>query len=111
MLISIAVPIDRAINYFRFLTAFLSVLTITSILGISIFLINTGFNPHVFAIFPEDPSIHDDKICERPKIYIAKTWIDCGYSKFSVLTLCGVIMMSVFLLPIILRPIDFIKNF
>ena len=47
VLISLAAPIDRAIEYFRVIAAVFSVFTILSILGIGLFLFNTGFYPPV----------------------------------------------------------------
>ena len=47
VLVSLAAPIDRAIEYFRIVAAVFSVFTILSIVGISIFLWGTGFYPPV----------------------------------------------------------------
>jgi hypothetical protein len=47
VLISLAAPIDRAIEYFRVIAAVFSVFTVLSILGIGLFLWNTGFYPPV----------------------------------------------------------------
>lgn len=41
-LVSIAVPIDKAMTYFKIIAFILSILTITSIFGIAVFLIETG---------------------------------------------------------------------
>lgn len=39
-------------------------------------------------------------------------WYNVGDEHhFSVLTLCGVIMLAIFLLPMLMRPLDFIENF
>ena len=45
--VSIALPIDRAMGYFRFISTILGVLMITSIAGIAYFLAQRGFFPHV----------------------------------------------------------------
>jgi hypothetical protein len=43
VLVSIAVPIDRAMPYFRVISVLFSVWTVASIAGISVFLAETGF--------------------------------------------------------------------
>lgn len=91
VLVSIAAPIDRAISYFRIIAAIFSALTIISLLGISTFLFQTG-------LWPEE------------KRYNGHDWIPTGEVHFSWLTLCGMIMLSVYLLPILLRPLDFLYN-
>ena len=44
-LVSLAVPIDRAIDYFRVIASIFSVLTILSLVGITFFLAEAGFYP------------------------------------------------------------------
>ena len=77
-MVSIAVPIDKAMTYFKIIAFILSILTITSIFGIAVFLFETG-------------------------IY--------GNGELNILTLSGVVMLSIYLLPMILRPLDFLFNF
>jgi hypothetical protein len=45
VLISIASPIDRAIQYFIVIATVLSFFTIMSVVGIAVFLAGTGFYP------------------------------------------------------------------
>jgi hypothetical protein len=92
--------------------AILSVLTIASIFGIMFFLGVAGFYPPVMW---KDCSI-DEYSC---------TWVDVTGHKasegaplvniggpfFSPTVLCGWIMMTVFLFPMMLRPFDFLNNF
>lgn len=52
-LVSLAAPIDRAIEYFRIVAAVFSVFTILSIVGISVFLYGTGFYPPVKQYDPD----------------------------------------------------------
>jgi hypothetical protein len=43
---------------------------------------------------------------------ITETWFDLDVpAHFSLLTLSGVIMLSIYIIPIVLRPIDFMFNF
>lgn len=77
-MVSIAVPIDKAMTYFKIIAGILSLLTITSIFGIAVFLFETG-------------------------IY--------SNGQLNILTLSGVVMLSIYLLPMILRPLDFLFNF
>ena len=44
-LVLLAVPIDRAIDYFRVIASIFSVLTVLSLVGISVFLMEAGFYP------------------------------------------------------------------
>lgn len=53
VLISLAAPIDRAIEYFRVIAAVFSVFTVLSIVGISLFLLKTGFYPPVKEYDPD----------------------------------------------------------
>ena len=93
-LVSLAVPIDRAVSYFRIIASIFSVLTILSLMGISIFLIEAGFYP------PEEVWNPATKKLEPT-----------GNAYFSLLTLSGCIMLGIYFLPMILRPIDFAQNF
>ena len=47
VLTSIAIPIDRAMSYFRIITIIFSFLTLASLTGIVLFLTNQGFYPPV----------------------------------------------------------------
>lgn len=87
-------PLDLGIGYFKIVTALLSILTVSSLAGICFFLYVTGF-------MPEMEKYNLDK----------KEWEPQGEYHFSILTLCGVIMLSVYFVPFFLRPIDFLFNF
>ena len=93
---SITMPVDRAIYYFRFVATVMCILTIISLIGISVFLSDSGFYP-------------------QTKIYDSTNmiWYNAPNDEhhFSVLTLCGMIMLAIFLLPMLMRPLDFIENF
>jgi chitin synthase len=94
ILVSLAAPIDRAIEYFKVVAVIFSVFTILSIFGITVFLIGTGFYPPVKQY---DPS--------------TETWITLDEpAHFSLLTLSGVIMLSIYIIPVLLRPLDFVFN-
>ena len=77
VLVSIATPIDRAISFFRVISIIFSVLTILSLIGITAFLIGTGFYPE---------------------------------GHFSWLTMAGTIMLSIYIIPLLMRPVDFLWN-
>jgi hypothetical protein len=95
MLVSLAAPIDKAIEYFRVVASVFSVFTILSIVGIIFFLVNTGFYPPVKEY---DPT--------------TETWTDLDEEPhLNVLTVSGTIMLMIYIVPILLRPIDFIFNF
>lgn len=99
VVISLAGPLDKAIGYFRVIGFIFAIITICSLYGISTFLISTGFYPEE-QIYVRDP--------KNP--YKGK-WVPQGVYNFSILTLCGLIMLSVYLLPLVLRPLDFLLNF
>lgn len=93
VIVSLTTPVDRGISYFKFLMIMFGLLLIATMTGIIFYLINTGF-------YPEE------------EIYnpFTKKWIGTGEHHFSVLVFCGVIMTGVFLIPMILRPFDFLSN-
>ena len=61
--VSIALPIDRGIGYFRVIACILSVLILLSLVGIIFFLAQRGFNPNVEVCIPMD----DPENCEFVK--------------------------------------------
>jgi len=97
--VSISLPIERAMPYFRIVSSILGVLMLTSIFGITYFLANRGFFPPVaVCVSPQDDP---DAECE---------WVDKSppESYFSLLCLAGVIMLSIYILPMVMRPLDFL---
>ena len=95
IIISLTTPVDRGASYFKFLMVAFGLLLVITMIGIIAYLAKTGFWPNV--------SYSNDNG------YSWETVKDQYY--FSILTLTGVIMMSVFAIPMILRPLDFISNF
>ena len=93
LFISLTLPVEKGIAYFRFVAVIFSLLTTIVVTGIIYFMTQTGFimNELVF-----DPTTN----AYEPN----------GITHFSWLTLAGVIMLSVYLVPIILRPGDFLTN-
>ena len=100
--VSIALPIDRAMGYFRVVSAIMSVLMITALIGITYALAARGFEPPC-------------QICEKDmdKNDGSCKWVPNpdGSTYFSLLCLAGVIMLSMYILPMIMRPLDFLQNF
>jgi len=93
IVISLAQPLDRAMFFFRIIIAIFSALTIMSMVGIGMTLVNTGY-------FPNEQIQKDGH------------WvIQENTPHFSYITFAGTVMMCVFILPMILRPIDFLNNF
>jgi hypothetical protein len=89
----------------------LSVLTIASIFGIMFFLGVAGLYPPVMW-----KNCTDEYSCTWVNVtgHEAKDGapkINIGGPYFSYTVLCGWIMMTVFLFPMILRPFDFLNNF
>jgi len=77
-LVSLAVPIDKAMCYFYLIASILSCLTLFSLIGITVFLIQTG--------------------------------VKDSDNNLNIVTISGIVMLSLYLLPMILRPIDFLFN-
>ena len=96
--VSIALPIDRAMGYFRVVSIIMAVLMLSSLFGITFFLANRGFFPNA----AECVDVGEGKPCE---------YQDLDYTYFSLLCVAGVVMLSVYLLPCIMRPFDFLTNF
>lgn len=84
-------------SYFRIVTIIFSLLTLASITGVTIFLYNQGFYPAV-----------------KEWNNTLEIWVDADSdlypAKFNYLTLFGMIMLSVYIIPVILRPLDFMYN-
>lgn len=96
VLISIAMPIDRAMDYVRIVGVIFAVITLASMAGICVFLAEAGFFPPVKEF---DTKTEEWVIVTGEGPY------------FSILTLSGVLMLSVYAIPFLLRPLDFIWNF
>ena len=88
--VAISLPIDRAMPYYRVIAVVFAVIVLSSIAGIIYYLIKSGFFP---------PEMEYDKNND--------SWHKTGNYYFSFLELAGVIMLGVYLLPFILRPVDF----
>ena len=95
--VSISLPIDRAIGYFRVIACILGVLIITSLVGIIFFLAKRGFNPNIEICEPLDDPENCDFVAQEE-------------TYFSMLTVAGVIMLCVYALPFVMRPLDFLAN-
>ena len=94
LILALALPLERASTWFNIVIASFGFLTTVCIAGIIFYLEASTFYP------PE----------KRYNSNI-KEWEPTGESYFSVLVLAGVIMLSVYIVPMILRPIDFLSNF
>ena len=98
--VSISLPIDRAMGYFRVVSVILAIFMITSLVGIAYFLAQRGFEPPVTICVPDpdNPGTCDWQDTDPYQTY------------FSTLTLAGAIMLSVYVLPMVMRPLDFLTN-
>ena len=93
LVLSLALPLDRAKACFVIATTLFGLITIVSIVGMIFYLASAGFYPE-----------HLTKID-----YV---WVPQGDGPyFSWLVCAGVIMLLIYLVPFILRPIDFLENF
>ena len=92
LILSLALPLDRAKPCFIIATTLFGLLTLMSIVGMIFYLTAAGFYPE-----------HLEKID-----YV---WQPQGDYHFSWLVLAGTIMLLIYVVPFILRPIDFLENF
>jgi hypothetical protein len=95
MFVSVTLPIDRAMPYFRVVAGIFSVLTLTTIGGIVYYLSKTGFIMNEMEYNPATQHYQD---------------VVPVVQHFNVLTVAGIIMLVVYLMPFIMRPLDFIDN-
>jgi len=93
LLLSLALPPERARGWFNIVVVAFGFLTAVSIFGMIFYLQASGF-------FPPEKKYNAD----------TKSWIPQSEHHFSYLVLAGVIMLSVYMVPFILRPIDFLSN-
>lgn len=94
IIISLTTTVDRGVAIFTFLMTLFGTLLVLTMSGIIFYLADQGFYPEVMEYRPN----------EWPH------WKGTGEHNFSLLVLSGVIMCCVFLIPIILRPLDFLSN-
>ena len=94
LIIALALPLDRANVCFMIVTIVFSFLTISCIFGMTFYLSQSGF-------VPEEKKFNKDKW----------VWEGTGKHHFSYLVLSGVIMLSIYIIPFLMRPLDVLKNF
>ena len=93
LILSLALPLEKAKGWFNIVVGIFSLLTAFSIFGMIFYLAVSSFYPP-----------------EKKYLPIDKEWIPTGDTNFSYLVLAGVIMLSIYLVPFIMRPIDFLSN-
>lgn len=95
LILSLALPLDRARPCFVIATTLFGILTIATITGMVFYLSAAGFYPQHIIFDKTD-----------------YTWTPVeGEYNFSWLVLAGTIMLAVYLIPFVLRPLDFLENF
>ena len=93
LILSLALPLERAGGWFNIVVVAFGFLTATSIFGMIYYLTYSGFYPH-----------------EKQYNTYTKEWMPLEETNFSYLVLAGVIMLSIYAVPIIMRPVDFLKH-
>ena len=93
LILSLALPLEKARGWFYIVTAAFGFLTAVTVFGMVFYLSASGFFPHL-------------------KEYDSRTdeWNPQPETNFSLLVLAGVIMLCIYLIPMILRPVDFLSN-
>ena len=100
---SISLSIDRAMSYFIAVAWIMGFLTLTTLFGITFFLSSQGFYPNVAEKTCVVNAKTGEKVCD---------WNDVpGEYYFSLLTLAGFLMLSMYIMPFIMRPLDYLANF
>ena len=94
LIISLALPLDRAKPCFVIAITLFGGIKIAAIVGMMFYLSAAGFMPEHMTFDP-----------------YSWTWTMEGDHHFSWLVLAGVIMLAVYTIPFLLRPIDFLENF
>lgn len=94
-----SLPIEKAMPYFRFVAVVMSILVLSSIVGLCYYMSQVTFQTMDY-VKNTDPETEE-----------VQPYIPTGEYYFNWLTLAGVIMLSVYTLPFLLRPIDFLTNF
>jgi F0F1-type ATP synthase membrane subunit a len=94
LILSLALPLDRAKPCFVIATTLFGFITFSAIVGMVFYLAAAGFYPEHLTFDP-----------------IKYVWTPQGDHHFSWLVLAGVIMLAIYTIPFLLRPIDFLENF
>ena len=94
LILSLALPLDRAKPCFVIATTLFGFITFFAIIGMVFYLAASGFYPPHLTREPGQI-----------------TYKEVGDFHFSWLVLAGVIMLAIYTVPFLLRPIDFLENF
>lgn len=100
--VSISMPLDRAMYYFKPISIIMGILQTVSLVGVASFLAIRGVHPPV--LIRECPDPDSDNNC----VYVEDP---SGATYFSVLTVAGSLMFTIYFVPFVLRPLDFLYNF
>ena len=116
VLLSVGGVLDQSMHYFRVIATFLAFVTIGSLIGLGAFLYRQGLYGRYNADIEVDTGCQSwnyaDKEWEREPLDKSVKFYknDDDRYHFQILTLCGTVMLSVYFVPIFMRPIDFCKN-
>ena len=98
LILSLALPLEKGKYWFTTVVVAFGFLTTFSIFGMVFYLVNVGLYPPEkhYNVDTQDWDIvyEDDKIV----------------TNFSYLVLSGIIMLSIYLVPFVMRPVDFLSN-
>jgi len=94
LILSLALPLDRAKPCFVIALTVFGAITICAIVGMVFYLAAAGFNP--------------EHLIRNPDTWV---WEGQGDTHFSWLVLAGVVMLAIYIVPFLMRPVDFLENF
>ena len=98
LLLSISAPIEKAMTYFRVIGVIFSVLVLACFAGVIGYMAATGMHAY---------EMHWVEAAPGMGRYVRR---DDELQRVSRLTVAGTIMLCVYLLPFLLRPMDFLLN-
>jgi hypothetical protein len=108
LILSLAMPLDKGKAWFTIVTILFGILSILTVVGMMFFFAGSGIYPEAKCYSPTDQKYYPCNP-DNPPTYEYGPEGPPHY--FSVLVFCGAIMLSIYLVPIIYRPVDFLKNF
>lgn len=94
VLVSLAVPIDRSMGYWKFVGTALGALFVSTLVGTIWLTSQVGFTTEEIIVNPRNGKV---------------TYTGIYYTNW--LVLATVVVLSVYIVPFVLRPLDFLRNF
>lgn len=98
LILSLALPLEKGKYWFNTVVVAFGLLTTFSIFGMVFYLVKVGLYP------PEKH--YNENTKDWDIVYVDSEVV----TNFSYLVLSGIIMLSIYLIPFVMRPVDFLSN-